>query len=294
MKVGMLLSDLLGKAGVDLTSEDVKSVLSIGVDIDDEIAGQVQKGLFNLEVAKSNKDLKNHFVGKFASGLDQDINEHLTGLGRQDILDMIKDIKGTGERARTVISELGKIKPVTGKEGSKEWEDTSKAQKAQIDKLIADLAAKDKQWEEKERKLMNQFDEERVNEAVMSKFNSLQWSELIPEVVRKDVAQKLLNSALVDKKAIVKKDENGNIQLLSVETNSPVIDEKNHVVTLDGLINNLMVNNKLLKVSDVVAPLGGGTQQHQQRVIPQKNSGTDRSNRNVDSAIDRAMSDQGV
>jgi hypothetical protein len=290
MKVGELLADLLGKAGVDTTSEVLKSVLAIGIDLDDDVSSQVQKNLFNFEVAKSNKDLKHHFVSPFAQGVDQDMKELLEAAGRQDILDSIKDVKSTGERARKIITELAKVKPATGEKGSKEWEETTKAQKAQIDKLLSDLSAKDNVFAEEKKNLLNQFDQERVNEAVMGKFNSLAWSDSIPEVVRKDVAKKLLDSALAEKKAIVKKDENGNIQLLSVDTNSSVIDEKNNIVTLDGLITNIMTQHKLIKVND--NPVGGGTSPIVTRVSLPQGGGTQRSNRNVESSIDRALNDQ--
>lgn len=291
MKVGELLADLLGKAGVDTTNEELKPILGIGVDLNDEITAQVQKNLFNFEVAKSNKDLKHHFIAPFAQGVDQDMKELLEASGRQDILDAIKEVKSTGERARKIITELAKVKPPTGDKGSKEWEETTKAQKAQIEKLLLDLAAKDNVFAEEKKNLLNQFDQERVNEAVMGKFNSLEWSDSIPQVARKVLAKQLFDGALAEKKAIVKKDENGNVQLLSIDTNSSVIDEKNNVVTLDGLITNLMTQHKLIKVAGSL-PVGGGTNPANTRVVPPQGNGTVKSNRNVESSIDRALNDQ--
>ncbi len=290
MKVGELLADLLGKAGIDTTSEDLKPILGIGMDMNDEISSQVQKKLFNFESAKSIKELKTHFIGMHTRGLEEDLAETLKNLSKEDVLESVKDLKSTGERVRAIITKLAEVKQPSGEKGSKEWEETTKAQKTQIDKLLVDLSQKDVLFAKEKETLLNQFDQERVNEAIMGKFNSIEWSDAIPQVARKVLAKQLLESALAEKKAIVKKDESGNMKLLSIDTDSPVIDEKNNIITLDGLIANLMTQHKLIKVSDVV-PTGGGTHQNPQRVVIPDN-GTVKSNRNVVSAIDRSLSDQ--
>lgn len=286
MKAGELLADLLGKAGVDVASEALKEIVSIGIEVPEEIASQTQKKLFNLEVAKSNKELKNHFIAQFAPGIDQNLNEDLQAMGRSDILEKIKDVKGTGERMKIAISELGKT-VITAKDG----DETVKALKAQNDKLLQDFQNKEKQFLAEKTEIVNQYETKMVNDAVMGKFKAIQWSDNIPEVVRDDVAKRLLNQALTEKKAIVIKDENGNIQLLDSVTNSSVIDEKNNIVTLDSLIGNLMATNKLLKVTDTQVS-GGGTPNTQQvpRVVT-PNNGTPTTNR-VLSAIEKSLADQ--
>lgn len=288
MKAGELLADLLGKAGVDVTSETLKDIVSIGIDVSDDIAEKAQKNLFNLEIAKGGgsigKDLKTHYVGMFATGIHQNLEEDLKAMGREDILEKIKDVKGTGDRLKNAITELGKTQV-----HAKDNDEAVKALKAQNEKLLADFRLKEQQYALEKNEIVNQFEQRIVNDAVMGKFKSMQWSDNIPEVVRGDVAKRLLDSVLAEKKAIIKKDENGNIQLLDSVTNSSVIDEKNNIVTLDSLIGNLMATNKLLKVTETQSS-GGGTQTVPQRVVI-PNNGTPRTNK-VESAIDKALHDQ--
>jgi len=288
MKAGELLADLLGKAGVDVTSETLKDIVSIGIDVHDDVVEKAQKNLFNMEVAKGGgaigKDLKTHYVGMFATGIHQNLEEDLKAMGREDILEKIKDVKGTGDRIKNAFVELGKTQV-----HAKDNDEAVKALKAQNDKLQSDFQQKEKQYVQEKTEIVNQYENRMVNDAVMGKFKSMQWSDSIPEVVRGDVAKRLLDSVLAEKKAIIKKDENGNIQLLDSVTNSSVIDEKNNIVTLDSLIGNLMATNKLLKVTETQSS-GGGTNQPVQRVVI-PNNGTPRTNK-VESAIDKAFHDQ--
>lgn len=283
MKVGEVFADLLAKAGVDVTSESLKPVLGISIDIDDEFTKALQEKLFTLEAAKSKPELKKHFVGPFAQGLDQDVKEFLESNGYSDILEKIADTKSTGQRIKAILNEI-----TAKKDGGDDEKAVLKTLKEQNAKLNADLAKEKQDKSTFETKLRDEFDQNLVKMSVLSKFDSQQWSETIPEAARKVLADQFWNQELQKHKAKAAKDESGNVVLINTETQSPVYDQKNNLLTVEGLIKDIMTVNKFIKVTNDNG--GGGTNQNRV-IIP--DDGTAKNQQRNASLVDKSLADQG-
>jgi hypothetical protein len=291
MKAGELLGELLTKAGVDVTNEKLKPILSSSLEIDDEFASEIQSKLMTMEGAKSKVEIKNHFVRQFTQGLDQDVKEFVEAGGYTDILEKMAPIKSTGERIKLVLAEIAAI----SKNKDPKDEDAKAALKAlkEQNALLNTQLAKEKQDRETDKTtLLNEFDQKLVNTSVLAKFNSLPWSESIHEAARPILAKQFLDQALGDYKAKITKDENGNLQLIGVETQSPVFDSKNNPVTLDGLIKDIMTANKFIKVAG--GNEGGGTQHNQRFIPPAGGDGGTPQPKRILSDIDKSLADQGI
>lgn len=286
MKVGEALAELLSKAGVDVTIEALKPVLGISIDIDEDSSKALQEKLFTFEAAKSKPELKKHFVGQFAQGLDQDAKEFLEANGHTDILEKIASTKSTGERIKTILNEL------TAKKQEGEGDDTKtalKTLKEQNAKLNADLAKEKQEKSTFEAKLRDEFDQNLVKMSVLSKFDSQQWSDTIPEAARKILADQFWNQELQKHKAKATKDESGNIVLINTETQSPVYDQKNNLLTVDSLVKDIMTLNKFIKVTN---DNGGGGTNPNRVIIP--DNGTAKNQFRNSSLIDQSLRDQGI
>ena len=284
-KLGDLFFDLLGKAGVDLKDERLKSVFSVDVDIDDEFAGPIQKNLFNLEAAKGKVELKNHFVKQAYQGIDQNIQEFLNTVeGGSELLDKISDIKSTGARLKAILPELIKKSSTeeTGNEGGKlkALQDQNKALNEQILNSKAE-------YEAEKNSILTGFEREKIQDAVMGEFNAQRWSDAYAAEDRPILVKSKIDRFLADKKAELKKGENGEIQFISIETGTPVHDEKNNLVTLKGFVDKTMVLSGYLKVADASGP--NGTNQNRFTPISE---GTVKPLSRVQSQIEKSLEDQ--
>lgn len=266
-KAGELFGDLLQKAGIDVTSEEFKSLLGIQIEVNEEAASALQSKLMTLEAAKSKTELKNHFIAPFAQGVDQDLKELLESNGRLDLLEAIKDIKGTGARMKAVVAKLAEEKKPAG--GSKAFEET-------IAKLNEELAKEKAEKEAKITEISNQFEQKMVQKEVLAKFLAQPWSDVYSTEDRPVLAKTKLDKFLAENKVKAVTDESGNVQLVSIETGSPYYDPKNNKpVSVEDVVQNIMTTNRYLKVAQ--SNDGDGTQ-FTPRVIPLDN-GTSRPNR---------------
>jgi len=125
----------------------------------------------------------------FATGIHQNLEEDLKAMGREDILEKIKDVKGTGDRLKSAITELGKTQI-----HAKDNDEAVKALKAQNEKLLSDYKLKEKEYEREKSEIVNQFETKIVEDAVMSKFLSREWTKSIHEEIEvpEELAQKQL------------------------------------------------------------------------------------------------------
>lgn len=268
-KAGELFADLLTKAGVDVTNEEFKSLLGIQIEVSQEAADALQSKLMTLEAAKSKTELKNHFIGPFAQGVDQDLKELLESNGRTDLLESIKDIKGTGARMKAVVSKLAEEKKAGGND------EGSKALKEQVAKLNDELSREKSERELKIQEIQNQYEQKIVQKEVLGKFLQQPWSDVYSNEDRPVLASTKLNKFLTDNKVKAVTDESGNVQFVNIETGTPFYDSKNKLVSVDDVVKDIMTVNKYLKVAQ--SNEGDGTQFTPRVVIP--DNGTSRPNK---------------
>ena len=76
---GEVLSKLLTRAGVDVNSDNLKTVLGMPqlseVQLPDEVAEQMNSRFLTVDDAKNNADLFNHFKAVHLNGVDAGLEE---------------------------------------------------------------------------------------------------------------------------------------------------------------------------------------------------------------------------
>lgn len=251
MKLSQLISNLLEKAGIDVTAEALKPVLSITTDIPDDISGKLESELITKEAAKSNVDLKNHFVGQYIKGAVKQAKESIISVGvDEEVVNKIfaPDSK---ESFTKQIQEGLKAAEDHFKKTPDKNKDSEKTFKEEIEKLQKQLSEEKtnsaKLLSEKDK----QYESERINDNILSTFLTKSWSKHYPEDVRADLAMTKLKKEMEAKGISVIRDADGKTLKL-VQTKNPEMDyfdSSNKKVTFTQLVDDIMSTNKFSAVS---------------------------------------------
>src|SRR5688572_19363834 len=88
MKLGDLLNDLAGQAGLPKDHKALVDFLSssekANIEVPDEITSAINKNLFNFDSAKNRLDLKTHFKAEVLNGIDKRIEDVATTMKLTD------------------------------------------------------------------------------------------------------------------------------------------------------------------------------------------------------------------
>lgn len=144
MKFGTLINSLATKAGITTDNKALIDLLSrtdlSNADIADEIANKIEGSLFDLETAKNNPLVKNHFFAQALNGIDAEMDRVTIELGidETDLADY-RNEKSTNKKISILTKKIADItakKNQSNKEGNAENE---AKYKAEIDKLNGQL-----------------------------------------------------------------------------------------------------------------------------------------------------------
>lgn len=276
MKVGELLAELFKKASVDASNEKLKPLFDLDIEVEDEFVTPLQTNLFNLDAAKSKKDLKEHFLKPLAQGIDSNVDDFLKANGLDEISAKVKAGTSTGERTKLALAQLFEL--------SKQKANTPelKALQDQIVQLNAQTVEARQALQDREAQLLSDFENERLSSALENKIVAQKWSKNYPESVRSVLAKQLLDAEFAKHGAVLARTEKG-IDLLSKETKGQVFDDKNNPITLDSVLSRVFQENNFLEVA-------------QTDPTPQHTTAPDgqRGNTAFDSAMRKSLADQGI
>lgn len=247
IKVGTLLKNLGNKAKIDLSDAKYADLLSANLEIPDEVANAIENGLFDVDTAKHNSDLDKHFRAKALNGVDAKIKELLDegDLSPEAVTEILSEKNSYAKIA------LMKAKLKESIEAKHSGSSDTKAIKAEVAKLNADILALKKAKDDEIAQIKAQSEQAVLDYAIDSHLSSLQYANSeIPAEVNVMTAKNLINKVLVDKKAKIVRGADGKLQLKNSEI--PDLDylENNKPISFSDLTASTLASNKLLKVTD--------------------------------------------
>jgi hypothetical protein len=285
----MLLSELIENAairsGIQKTDPALIALLgnpSIQIEVDNTISESVSRNLMDIEAAKANPLVKKHFTSTALSTVDQKLAELIA---EYDLPEDILSDKSTYNKLDLVKTALKDKIAAAGKKSD------SPEAKAQIEALQTQLNSLKTEKESAVNEIRNQWEAERLNNAISSQFNGYQWNDSIPASIRETVVKNLLDQELQASKAKIKRVEN-QITLVNAEDESLPFYQDNKPVDFKSFTDGLMSKHNLIKT--VADP--GQTTTFNTTVDPAKGQNTrmPKFQQSVIAANEKALREQGI
>lgn len=264
MKLGDLFKSLATKAGVDISdlakkNAEFAGLLTLAVEVPDDVATQIETSLLTLESAKSNGALKSHFFAQLADGFDATLEKIAKKRNLpDDVWATLKGEKSSIKRMELLEDKLLELRDA--KDNA-----TSKTEKGQLQKQIEDLQAELRTTKEghttaleAERQNFSKKELDLTIEAMLAGKNFV--NKELPKNVNIITAKTLINQALASGELqAVKKD--GVIRILK-QDGADFYDPQHKKVDADGFFDSVLSSNKMLAVTDPAKP---GDTNNQQR-----------------------------
>lgn len=245
MKAGLVISNLLEKAGVDVSDEKLKDIFAVTTDIPEEFATKLDTLLMTKEAAMPL--VKNDVINNYTKGVFINVEEDLktAGLSKEEIDEVFSE-KAFGKVVRKALTKVGEVKEKSGTNTDKD-----KLQKEQIVKLNKELSEMKEGYVPKSDidKVRADWDGEKYERAIENSFLSKKWSDNYPVEVRPTLARTFLDKELaaMGAKAIMNGKE---VKIVKADDlTSDYFDKSNKLVTFASLADNIMSTNKFLAVS---------------------------------------------
>lgn len=259
MKVGQLIANLAKKLNLDTTSEEFKEVVGISIEIDDETATKIEKGLLTIDAAKAHKDVRKVIRAEVLNGVDATLAELVEELG----VEVDDDFKNE-TNSFTKIGKLAKrIKDIESKKAANP--EQKKEIEKQIEKLNAELRDAKKAIADKEAEFKLIRDNDLTNFELQKILLGKNYA--LPKEMDSDLkvqtALNAVNRELTKKGFKIARTEDGQLTVLTKE-GLEAYNEKNEAVKLSDFIDSALAVNKLLAISDPNQQGGGNNGQHQQ------------------------------
>jgi hypothetical protein len=284
----MLLSELLQSAAVrsGIKNDDPSLIALLGnpviqIEVDNTIAESVSKNLMDLNAAKANPLVKAHFTSTALSTVDAKIAELVSEYELSE--DILSD-KSTYNKLDSIRTALKEKLATAGKKSD------SPEAKAQIEALQTQLNNLKTEKELAVKEVEQRWENERLNTAISSQFNSYQWSDAIPASIRETVVKNLLDQELQASKAKIKRAENG-ITLVNAEDETLPFYLENKPVSFKEFTDSLMSKHNLIKT---VADTGQATTFNTTVDPKGQNNRMPKYQKSVLDAAEQSLRDQGV
>jgi len=259
MKVGQLIANLAKKLNLDTTAEEFKEVVGISIEIDDETATKIEKGLLTIDAAKAHKDVRKVIRAEVLNGVDATLAELVEELG----VEVDDDFKNE-TNSFTKIGKLAKrIKDIESKKAANP--EQKKEIEKQIEKLNAELREAKKTIADKEAEFKAARDNDLTNFELQKILLGKNYA--LPKEMDSDLkvqtALTAVNRELTKKGFKIARTEDGRLTVLNKE-GLEAYNEKNEAVKLTDFIDSALASNKLLATTDPNQQQAGGNngQQH--------------------------------
>lgn len=258
-KLGEVLAKQLKKIGIDITTDEVKSLTEIDTEISDEIAGKLEKGLMTIEAAKGHPEVnkllrKNHF-----GAMDNKMNEIITEMN----LTMDEEFA----KEENTLVKLGMLSKVLHDTGKKTGGAGVKGDAAEFAKKEADYQKQLKELKDGFSAKETEFATTRENDLTMFELKTILSGKdyIFPKEMDNNLKLSTAEGAILNelkKKGLSLKRTESGLTLLNKDGN-PAYSESNEALEPNTFIDGVLTQNKLLKVND---------DQHQQQ--QQQHNGT--------------------
>lgn len=247
MKIGIAISNLLEKAGVDVSDEKLKDVFAVTTELPEEFAAKLDTLLMTKEAAMPL--VKNDVINNYTKGVFINVEEDLktAGLSKEEIDEVFSE-KAFGKVVRKAFTKIAEVKE---KSATLSSSDKEKLQKEEIVKLNQQLSEMKVGFVPKSEieKIRSDWDGEKYNNEVDRHFISKKWSDNYPLEVRSTLAKTFLDKELAALGAKAVMGEKGVKIVKADDLSSDYFDNSNKLVTFESLADKIMLSNKLLAVS---------------------------------------------
>ena len=258
-KLKTLFDSLAKKAGVDITDESYLKALEAikDIEISDEISTKLESNLYDIESAKQNYTLKQHFTALGLNGVDAQLKEALEELIEDEsVRNELLGVKSTPARVRTALAKIKELENAKAKAEGKG--DDGKAKKAQdeIDRLVNDFKVKESNYLQEIEKVKKTSSEtvEKLEHKFFLQGLDYDKSKSIEENLL--LAEYHINNELIAKKAKrIYDTENGKFVLKRAEDETlDWADERNNKTSYEDFTKGVLLNKKLLATNDGTPP----------------------------------------
>lgn len=257
--IGELINNLAQKAGVAADNADLKSLLSspelAAIQVPDALVTTLENGLLSIEAAKNNHpDVKKKYFADAYDGIDKQLMA-LIATDTFDAADVeeIKNEKSTSKKQELIISKL-KAAKATAKGADKDEINRQLAAAHEAARLAKEEVTKVRgEYEGKIKDIQLQA----AIKAVFGNYKTI-YDEL-PPAVKTATLEAIIKQGLQDKKAELKTDEHGNLQLVSQDGTSNVFGDNHVQLTPQSFLDKTFA--PILKVSGPPKPAAQPTRQ---------------------------------
>lgn len=269
-KIGDLLKELLTKAGIDLTKDEVKKVLEIGDEIPDDIADAVNKALLTVTAAQSHPDVIKKVKAEALNGVDKKLEDLIAEME----LEVGDDFK-TSKNSFDKIGMLTKLAKAAGEKKSGTSNSKDKTEWAEREKEYNRLLKEEKEGRAKDK---TEYDAARENDkvesAIMRDLSTKNY--IFPKDMDADVklntAYGTIKAALAKHGHAIKRNEHGQLVILNKDGNQAYSDT-NVALEPKTFIDGVLAQNKLLLVTKEDGLGAGGAGSIGQDIIGDGNKG---------------------
>lgn len=254
------------RAGVDQDPEFqlMISASSLGdIAVPEAVEQKFNTNLYDHELAKTNLELKTHFIKNYMMGYDEEIVNLAKqyGLDQQSI-DELKITKNSGDKVKLAFKKLKdleeKAKQNTNKDVSDEYMKKIAEAQAKVDEAMQKVEIEKSLIAEKYVAKMRQLWEQ-------TQLNGIQWNDNVPEAARIPAYQSVLESKLQQLQGkIIYDPEHNTAKLVNSKDESLPLVVNGKEFTYNDLSVLVLQENKLLKEKGQ----GGTNPQFEQGTIP--------------------------
>ncbi len=256
MVLQKLFENLAKKAGVDINDDSFKAISEKikDTEVSEEIATKIESNLYDVESAKQNYTLKQHFTALALNGVDSELLATIDELldGNEDAKNELISIRSTPKRAAALAKKIKELESVKTKADGKGDDEKAKKAQEQIDKLVAEFKTKEatylSQIETKEKEKLDtisNFKEELF-------FSGLKFANDYDLETNQTIARIKINKALAEKGA--KKIFNfntGKFEIKRADDESlDYLDERNNKTSFEDFAKGVLTQEKILAVTD--------------------------------------------
>lgn len=260
MTVGEFINTLAKKAGLQMDSEEMKSLLTnewmAKVEMPEQIEKGIQNKLISVEDAKNNHpDIKPFYTAQAMSTVDGWVREELLNRNVDD--DIKAEISAEKSSFKKLPLLLKKIEELNQKKNAT----ADRTDKAAYQKQIDDLHSKVRAADDREKQLQADFAQKEKDIKVQYKLDSMFsnhktiYDTLEPDV-RYETFRTLLRKDLQDNALRMDFDDDGSFVLLKKDGTNHY-GANNQQVNPEQFVQQLLANKKLLVTTQ---PVVNGTQ----------------------------------
>jgi len=254
-KLGSILERQFKKLGIEIT-DDLKPLTELDTEINDDVAGKIDKGLLTIEAAKSNPEVNKLLKQSILAGADTKMDEIIKEMGITVGEEFVNE-KNTYEKIAMLSKALHKSGQAKAEANSKEG--VSEVLKKERDAFALKEADMQKKLLELTNSLTtkeNEFKSTRENDLTSFELQKLLFTKdyVFPKEMDSSLKVKIaldaINKDLQEKGLIAKRNEGGTIVITDKEGNKAYTPNHEPIENPQSYFDGVLTQNKLLNVND--------------------------------------------